>query len=52
MKIKLIKGWNGQNKGAILDPPIAAVAQTLILRGYAVPVEEEKKPGKPKKEAV
>jgi hypothetical protein len=50
MKIKLIKGWNGQSAGAVLEPQIHAVATTLIARGIAVEVKEEKP--KPKQKAV
>jgi hypothetical protein len=49
MKIKLIKGWNGNSPGAILDPPIHAVATTLIDRGVAVKVEEEQPKSKKSK---
>ena len=41
MKIKLIKGWNGQGAGTLLDPPIDEVATRLIARGYAVEIEPE-----------
>lgn len=44
MKIQLIKGWNGQSAGAILEPQLHAVAQTLIQRGIAVEVKDKKKP--------
>jgi hypothetical protein len=35
LKIRLVKAWNGQSIGAILDPPIESVAATLIERGIA-----------------
>jgi hypothetical protein len=38
MKIRLVKAWNGQSIGAILEPPIESVATTLIERGIAVEI--------------
>lgn len=45
MKITLLKGWNGNEAGKILDPA-EGVALLLIERGYAVELKPEKK--KPK----
>lgn len=42
MKIKLIKGWNGNMAGTVLEPPIDGVALTLIERGYAVEIKPKK----------
>jgi hypothetical protein len=42
LKIKLIKGWNGLSKGAILEPELAEVSDTLIRRGIAEEVKEVK----------
>jgi len=47
MRIKLLKGWNGQSAGAVIEPPIDAVAKTLILRGFAVEVEANGKAKRP-----
>jgi len=43
----LIKGWNGQSAGAIIEPPVDAVATTLIARGFAVEVEATGKAKRP-----
>lgn len=45
MKIKLLKGWNGNEQGKVLDPA-QGVALLLIQRGYAEEIKPEKK--KPK----
>lgn len=44
MKIKLLKGWNGQSAGAILEPELHAVATTLIQRGIAVEIDAKPQP--------
>jgi hypothetical protein len=43
LKIRLVKAWNGQSVGSILEPPIESVAATLIERGIA----EEIRPVEP-----
>jgi hypothetical protein len=50
MKIRLVKAWNGQSAGAILEPPIESVATTLIERGIAVEISpvERLSAGKPR----
>ena len=42
MKVELIKGWNGQSPGAILEPAVTEIATRLIERGIAKPVDEPK----------
>lgn len=43
MKVKLIKGWNGQGPGAILELTPHDAGRQLIKRGIAVEVEEPKR---------
>lgn len=43
MKIKLIKGWNGNSPGSVLEPELNGVAQLLIDRGLAVEIKSERK---------
>lgn len=46
MKIQLIKGWNGNSPGSVLEPELNGVAELLIQRGIAVEIKQQKK--KPK----
>lgn len=50
MKIKLLKGWNGNSPGAVLEPELTDVGQILIDRGLAERVDDE--PVKPQRKQI
>lgn len=42
-KIELLKGWNGNHAGTILNLEMDGVAEILIDRGFAKKIEEPKR---------